>query len=89
MNRGYRFAGAIVIATIALTTSTAQGGLLYKPVVTVLGDGVNTGSGLGVPTSIYLYNDTTQAKSPRLAPRPSPMAARNPRLVNSWIARSS
>ena len=83
MNRGYRFAGAIVIATIALTTSTAQGGLLYKPVVTVLGDGVNTGSGLGVPTSIYLYNDTTPGQVAPIGSSTFANGGASPRLVNS------
>ncbi len=71
-----------------LAASSASAGLLFNPVVTVIGDGTNTGSGLGVTTTDSVYLNSVASQAAPLSSAAYNSSAAGTRLVNSFSATS-
>lgn len=82
-----------LVAAIALTLlpflgDSAFAGLLYRPVVTVVGDGTVATSGNGYTTSVYLYSNSVANQAAPLSSTSYNSSASGTRLVNSTSATS-
>ena len=81
------FLAAILVAA-PLFSSVASAGMLYNPVVTVVGDGTVAASGVGYTTSIYLYDNTVASQAAPISSASYNSGATGTRLVNSGMATS-
>ncbi len=81
------FLAAILVAA-PLFSSVASAGMLYNPVVTVVGDGTVAASGVGYTTSIYLYDNTVASQAAPISSASYNSGATGTRLVNSGTATS-
>jgi hypothetical protein len=84
----FRFGNSLALAVGLFAASSASAGLLFNPVVTVVGDGTNTGSGVGLTTSIYIYNNSVAAQAAPASSTSYNSSATGTRLVNSFSATS-
>jgi hypothetical protein len=83
-----RFSLMFALAVMSMTAGFAHAGLLYNPVVTVIGDGTNTGSA-GLTTTISLYSNTAAGQATPVSSVSYLNGAQTgQRLVNSYSATS-
>ena len=77
-----RFGTLVALIGGLFAINSASAGLLYNPVVTVVGDGTTTG-GAGVTTSINVYNNSVAGQPRRSVRRRITAALPALGLVNS------
>jgi hypothetical protein len=82
------FGRSLALAVGLLAAGSASAGLLYNPVVTVVGDGTTTGNGVGVTTSVYIYGSSVAAQAAPISSTSYNSGATATRLVNSLTASS-
>jgi hypothetical protein len=78
----------VALAVGLLATSTASAGLLFNPVVTVVGDGTNITSGVGVTTTDRVYLNSVASQVAPLSSAAYNSSTAGTRLVNSFSASS-
>ncbi|MES1213334.1 MAG: PEP-CTERM sorting domain-containing protein, partial [Singulisphaera sp.] len=79
---------AIALALLPCLASGASAGLLYSPVVTVVGDGTVSTSGTGYTTSVSLYDNSVANQASPVSSASYNSGASGLRLVNSVSATS-
>jgi hypothetical protein len=82
-----RFGNFVALIAGLFAINSASAGLLYNPVVSVVGDGTTTGSA-GVTTSISVYNNSVAAQAAPISSTSYNSGATGTRLVNSFSATS-
>ena len=82
-----RFGTLVALIGGLFAINSASAGLLYNPVVTVVGDGTTTG-GAGVTTSINVYNNSVAGQAAPISATSYNSGATGTRLVNSFSATS-